>query len=81
MIIGGSYIACETAATLAARGDREITMLMIERHPLMTSFGGVAGQWIRHVFARHRDPGRRRRQGRTSIEGHERVRYVRCTDG
>src|SRR5262249_22630771 len=32
VIVGGSYIACETAASLAARGGCQITMLMLERH-------------------------------------------------
>jgi 3-phenylpropionate/trans-cinnamate dioxygenase ferredoxin reductase component len=80
VIIGGSYIACETAATLAARGGVEITMLMIERHPLMASFGGVASQWIRNAFARRRIHvvgGVKVHE----LEGHERVRYVHCTDG
>jgi 3-phenylpropionate/trans-cinnamate dioxygenase ferredoxin reductase subunit len=80
VIIGGSYIACETAATLAARGGAEITMLMLERHPLKASFGGVAGQWIRNIFARRRIQvvgGVKVHR----IEGHERVRHVHCTDG
>ena len=56
-------------------------MLMLERQPLMAGFGGVAGQWIRQRPRAPPDPGRRRRQGRSSIEGHERVSYVHCSDG
>jgi 3-phenylpropionate/trans-cinnamate dioxygenase ferredoxin reductase component len=80
VIIGGSYIACETAATLAARGGSQITMLMIERHPLMGSFGAVVGQWIRNALQRHRVTvvGGVKVQ---EIEGHERVRSVVCSDG
>jgi len=80
VIVGGSYIACETAASLAARGGCQITMLMLERHPLMGSFGAVAGQWFRNMLQRHRITvvGGVKVQ---EIEGHERVRYVVCSNG
>ncbi len=80
VIIGGSYVACETAATLATRGGGQITMLMLERQPLMGGFGGYAGQWVRNGLARHRISvvGGVKVQ---EIEGHERVRSVLCSDG
>jgi 3-phenylpropionate/trans-cinnamate dioxygenase ferredoxin reductase component len=80
VVVGGSYVACETAATLASRGGSQVTMLMLERHPLMGSFGAVVGQWFRNVLQRHRVTvvGGVKVQ---EIEGHERVRSVLCSDG
>ena len=42
MVIGGSYIACEVAATLAARGNR-CTMVMQEGVTLERTFGAEIG--------------------------------------
>jgi len=42
VLIGGSYIACEVAATLTSLG-RRCTMVMVEDAPLSTHFGATAG--------------------------------------
>jgi 3-phenylpropionate/trans-cinnamate dioxygenase ferredoxin reductase subunit len=42
VLIGGSYIACEVAASLTALGNR-CTMVMIEDAPLATHFGPTVG--------------------------------------
>jgi 3-phenylpropionate/trans-cinnamate dioxygenase ferredoxin reductase component len=45
VLIGGSYIACELAATLTAVGH-ECTMLMQEEVTLERHFGPDAGRWV-----------------------------------
>jgi 3-phenylpropionate/trans-cinnamate dioxygenase ferredoxin reductase component len=41
VLVGGSYIACEVAATLTSLGKR-CTMVMLEEAPLVTHFGPTA---------------------------------------
>jgi 3-phenylpropionate/trans-cinnamate dioxygenase ferredoxin reductase subunit len=80
VIVGGSYIACETAASLAASTNLDVTMLMIERQPLQLGFGERAGRWFRRVLAGHRVEV----VGGVKVErfeGIERVSGVRCSDG
>ena len=45
VLIGGSYIACEVAASLTAQGKR-CTLLAAERLPLSLGFGRAAGEFF-----------------------------------
>jgi 3-phenylpropionate/trans-cinnamate dioxygenase ferredoxin reductase subunit len=45
VLVGGSYVACEVAATLTALGKR-CTMVMLEEDPLSTHFGPTAGAFF-----------------------------------
>lgn len=45
VLIGGSYIACEVAASLVAKGKRA-TLVMQEEEVLSLSFGVEAGRWF-----------------------------------
>ena len=45
VLIGGSYIACEVAASLTALG-KQCTMVMIEDAPLSAHFGEQVGAWV-----------------------------------
>jgi len=46
VLVGGSYIATEVAASLTARGVR-CAMLAMEDEPLSRTFGADAGRWFR----------------------------------
>jgi NAD(P)H-nitrite reductase len=52
VIVGGSYIACEVAATLAARGAT-CTMVMQEEATLERSFGPEIGRFFQRVLEEH----------------------------
>ena len=52
VLVGGSYIACEVAATLASRG-RRCTMVMLEDAPLSTHFGATAGAFFERLLRDH----------------------------
>jgi 3-phenylpropionate/trans-cinnamate dioxygenase ferredoxin reductase component len=52
VLIGGSYIACEVAATLTTQGKR-CTMVMLEDAPLATHFGGAAGAFFGTLLRDH----------------------------
>jgi 3-phenylpropionate/trans-cinnamate dioxygenase ferredoxin reductase component len=52
VLIGGSYIACEVAASLTAMGKR-CTLVMVEDAPLSTHFGAAAGGFFAGVLAEH----------------------------
>jgi 3-phenylpropionate/trans-cinnamate dioxygenase ferredoxin reductase subunit len=52
VLIGGSYIASEVAASLTARGVR-CTMIAIEEVPLSRSFGEDAGRWFQERLESH----------------------------
>ena len=45
VLIGGSYIACEVAASLTMLGKR-CTMVMLEDAPLTTHFGPTVAAWV-----------------------------------
>jgi 3-phenylpropionate/trans-cinnamate dioxygenase ferredoxin reductase component len=45
VLVGGSYIACEVAATLTSLG-RRCTMVMLEDEPLSAHFGPAAGRFF-----------------------------------
>ncbi|HMJ35074.1 MAG TPA: FAD-dependent oxidoreductase [Baekduia sp.] len=50
--VGGSYIGCEVAATLAAQGKR-CTVVLQEEEPLERGFGLQVGAWARGVLEAH----------------------------
>ena len=52
VVVGGSYIACEVAATLAAGGTR-CTMVMQEEVALERSFGAGIGSFFQEVLEQH----------------------------
>jgi 3-phenylpropionate/trans-cinnamate dioxygenase ferredoxin reductase subunit len=52
VLIGGSYIGCEVAASLTELGKR-CTILMQEAHPLERHFGTAAGQFFRRRLEDH----------------------------
>jgi 3-phenylpropionate/trans-cinnamate dioxygenase ferredoxin reductase subunit len=45
VLIGGSFIACEVAATLTALGKR-CTLVMLEPAPMTDGFGPQVGAWV-----------------------------------
>lgn len=46
VLVGGSYIGCEVAASLASHGH-PVTVLMQESEPLQRTFGAEVGAWVR----------------------------------
>ncbi len=89
VLVGGSYIACEVAATLTALG-RSCTMVMLEDAPLSTHFGATAGEFFGALLRDHGvelvcGDGLERFEGstqRTSSSGTgERVERVVCASG
>lgn len=46
VLIGGSYVACEVAASLTTLG-RRCTIVMVEDHPMQEAFGATAGRFVR----------------------------------
>lgn len=52
VIIGGSYIGCEVAASLSMMGHRA-SVVMLEREPLERGFGSQAGRYFRDLLESH----------------------------
>jgi 3-phenylpropionate/trans-cinnamate dioxygenase ferredoxin reductase subunit len=52
VLIGGSYIACEVAASLTTMG-KHCTLVMQEDAPLSTGFGEVAGRFFAGLLDEH----------------------------
>jgi 3-phenylpropionate/trans-cinnamate dioxygenase ferredoxin reductase subunit len=52
VVVGGSYIATEVAASLTLLGKR-CTMVMQESLPLERHFGAVAGRFVRDLLTEH----------------------------
>jgi 3-phenylpropionate/trans-cinnamate dioxygenase ferredoxin reductase subunit len=52
VLIGGSYIACEVAASLTAEGKR-CTLIMPEEGPLSLGFGRTAAEFFQGVLRDH----------------------------
>ena len=52
VLIGGSFIACEVAASLTMLGKR-CTLVMQEQAPLERSFGAVAGRFFADLLEAH----------------------------
>jgi 3-phenylpropionate/trans-cinnamate dioxygenase ferredoxin reductase subunit len=50
--VGGSYIGCESAATLTTLGQR-VTVVLLEEEPMERAFGLEAGAWVRSVLEAH----------------------------
>jgi 3-phenylpropionate/trans-cinnamate dioxygenase ferredoxin reductase subunit len=50
--VGGSYIGCESAATLTALGKR-VTIVLQEAEPMERAFGLQVGRWVRDVLTDH----------------------------
>jgi 3-phenylpropionate/trans-cinnamate dioxygenase ferredoxin reductase subunit len=79
VLIGGSYIACEVAASLTAQ-SRSCTLVAMEDAPLSNGFGPQAGAYFRRVLEDH---GVELHLGETlaRFEGAERVERVVCESG
>jgi 3-phenylpropionate/trans-cinnamate dioxygenase ferredoxin reductase subunit len=79
VLIGGSYIGCEVAASLTARGT-ECTIVMLEEVALSNSFGEEAGRFFHDTLAEH---GIELLGGKQveAFEGDGRVGAVVTTDG
>jgi 3-phenylpropionate/trans-cinnamate dioxygenase ferredoxin reductase subunit len=79
VLVGGSYIACEVAASLTAMGN-ECALVAMEDTPLSTGFGSAAGEHFAGVL---RDHGVELHMGETlaGFEGDERVQRVVCESG
>jgi 3-phenylpropionate/trans-cinnamate dioxygenase ferredoxin reductase component len=52
VLIGGSYIASEVAASLTEMGS-ECTLVMLEQLALSRTFGDTAGRWFHDLLASH----------------------------
>jgi 3-phenylpropionate/trans-cinnamate dioxygenase ferredoxin reductase component len=52
VLVGGSYIACEVAASLTTQGKR-CTLVMQEESPLSVGFGRVAAEFFAGVLREH----------------------------
>jgi 3-phenylpropionate/trans-cinnamate dioxygenase ferredoxin reductase subunit len=52
VLIGGSYIGCEVAASLSAKGV-DCTVVMLEEVALSRSFGEDAGRWFQQRLEEH----------------------------
>jgi 3-phenylpropionate/trans-cinnamate dioxygenase ferredoxin reductase subunit len=52
VLIGGSYVVCEVAASLTMLG-RRCTIVMVEDHPLQETFGPTAGRFLRGALEMH----------------------------
>jgi 3-phenylpropionate/trans-cinnamate dioxygenase ferredoxin reductase component len=52
VLVGGSYIACEVAASLTAEGKR-CTLVMPEPGPLSLGFGRTAAEYFQRVLREH----------------------------
>jgi 3-phenylpropionate/trans-cinnamate dioxygenase ferredoxin reductase component len=79
VMVGGSYIACEVAATLTALG-RRCSMVMTESAPLETGFGDTAGRFFADLLA---DKGVELvcADSLERFEGDGRVQRVVCASG
>src|SRR5262249_8612523 len=52
VFVGGSYIACEAAASLTAKGT-DCALVMMEEVALSRTFGDEAGRWFQDVLESH----------------------------
>ena len=52
VLVGGSYIACESAASLTAQG-KKCALVMMEDVTLSRTFGEDAGRWFQGVLESH----------------------------
>ncbi|HEY3491757.1 MAG TPA: FAD-dependent oxidoreductase [Solirubrobacterales bacterium] len=79
VLIGGSYIGCEVAASLTARGTK-CTIVAMEDVALSRTFGEDAGRWFQGQLESH---GVTFHGGETlsAFEGDGRVRAIVCESG
>ena len=79
VLIGGSYIGCEVAASLTARGTK-CTIIAMEGVALSRTFGEDAGRWFQGQLESH---GVAFHGGETlsAFEGDGRVKAVVCESG
>ena len=49
VVVGGSYIGCEVAASLTTMGKR-VTVLMQEQEPMERGVGADVGRWVRRLL-------------------------------
>ncbi|HVD41270.1 MAG TPA: FAD-dependent oxidoreductase [Solirubrobacterales bacterium] len=79
VLIGGSYIGCEVAASLTAQGTK-CTIVAMEDVALSRTFGEDAGRWFQGQLEEH---GVTFHGGETlgAFEGDGRVRAVVCESG
>jgi len=52
VLVGGSFIACEVAASLTELGKR-CTLVMLEEEPMSTGFGTAVGAYVAGVLRAH----------------------------
>lgn len=79
VLVGGSYIGCEVAASLTARGTK-CTIVAMEEVALSRTFGEDAGRWFQgrleeHGVTFHGD------EALSAFEGDGRVKAVVCESG
>jgi 3-phenylpropionate/trans-cinnamate dioxygenase ferredoxin reductase subunit len=79
VIVGGSYIGCEVAASLTGDG-RKVTVVMLEDEPMQRGFGPQAGAWVRGLLEAH-DVEVLGSEQVAAFEGEERVKRVRTEGG
>jgi 3-phenylpropionate/trans-cinnamate dioxygenase ferredoxin reductase component len=79
VLVGGSYIGCEVAASLAAQGTK-CTIVAMEDVALSRTFGEDAGRWFQERLEEH---GITFHGGETlsAFEGDGRVKAVVCESG
>lgn len=85
VLVGGSYIGCEVAASLASEGYA-VTVLMQEDQPLERTFGAEVGAWVRTRLEQHGVTVRggvevEAFSGEDPEDGKSRVTAVRLADG
>lgn len=79
VLIGGSYIGCEVAATLTARGAK-CTIIAMEDVALSRTFGEAAGRWFQEQLESH-GVGFHGGETLSAFEGDGRVRGVVTESG
>jgi 3-phenylpropionate/trans-cinnamate dioxygenase ferredoxin reductase component len=79
VLIGGSYIGCEVAASLAAKGVK-CTIVMMEEVALSRTFGEDAGRWFQERLESH-DITVHGGEELEAFEGDGRVRAVLTKSG
>jgi len=79
VLVGGSYIACEVAASLATLGKR-CSVVMLERHPFERSFGPRVGERLGRLLLDH-GIALYPQEEVAAVEGGERVEAVRTASG
>jgi len=79
VVVGGSFIATEVAASLATIGKR-CRVLMQEQRPLERVFGGFVGEYVGALLREH-DVELHAGEDVVAFEGDERVTAVRTASG